>query len=108
MYPTCSKICCIIFIYGDDDEIEKRMCKMRVQANVLGLRFAKASFKVKKKLFSTFFSTIYCIGLWVPSKRIIRRVKVAHNNCFRAVFKKMDSIVCRQKWSPQMLKLLVL
>jgi len=41
---------------GDDDEIEKRMCKMRVQANVLGLRFAKASFKVKKKLFSTFLA----------------------------------------------------
>ena len=61
---------------------------MRVQAIILGIRFAKASCEVKRKLFSTFFSTIYGVALWLPSNRCLRKVKVAHNDCFRAVFNK--------------------
>jgi len=72
----------------DDLEVKKRTKNMRVQAIILGIRFAKASCEVKRKLFSTFFSTIYCEALWLPSNRCLRKVTVAHNYCFRAVFNK--------------------
>ena len=71
----------------DEAEINKRCHAMRVRANVIARRFGKASDSVKKQLFQTYFSSIYCSSLWVPqTQKCVNKVRVTFNNCFRLIF----------------------
>jgi len=67
----------------DFKEIDKRCHALRVRANMLASRFSKVSDDVKKLLFKTYFSTIYCSSLWIPqTQSCLQKVRVTHNDCF--------------------------
>ena len=73
--------------FSDDEEIEKRCQKMRVRASMVASRFKYACADVKKHLFVTYFSSIYCASLWViPTHTLLHKAKVSYNNCFRIIF----------------------
>jgi len=38
-------------------------------------------------LFKTYLSNIYCKSLWTLSTKLLKQAEVAHNDCFRALFK---------------------
>jgi len=71
----------------DKCEIEKRLRNMRIMGNVIATRFRHTSDSVKKILFSTYFSNLYCMPLWIMSAKMLKTAQVAHNDCFRALFK---------------------
>ena len=55
---------------------------------MLASRFCQADEQVKKLLFVTYFSNVYCCSLWVTqTKKIEKKVRIAYNDCFRALFK---------------------
>ena len=70
---------------SDEDEIRKRSSEMYKRAYMLKSRFSKCSLPVKKYLFSTYLSNIYCCSLWLPSKSQLNKIRVTYNNCFRIV-----------------------
>ena len=72
----------------DFNEIDKRCHSMRVRANMLASRFSKVSEDVKKLLFKTYFSSIYCSSLWIPqTQKCLQKIRVTFNDCFRIIFK---------------------
>jgi len=76
------------FKYYDYSEIDKRCHTMRVRANMLASRFSKVSEDVKKLLFKTYFSSIYCSSLWIPqTQKCLQKIRVTFNDCFRIIFK---------------------
>ncbi len=67
------------------------MCRKRREiysrANLLQSKFGSCSSEIKKYLFQTYFSSLYCCSLWVPYKKdIMEKVKVAYNDAFRMLF----------------------
>jgi len=71
----------------DKCEIEKRLRNMRIMGNVIATRIRHTSAFVKKNFFSTYFSNLYCMPLWIMSAKMLKTAQVAHNDCFRALFK---------------------
>jgi len=71
------------------NEIQRECHHMKVRANILASRFSKTSETVKRQLFMTYFSSIYCCSLWCISEtqKIYNLVRVAYNNCFRILFR---------------------
>jgi len=47
----------------DTEEIEKRPRELRIRANMIASRFHHATSDMKKLIFTTYFSQIYCMGL---------------------------------------------
>lgn len=71
----------------DEAEITRRKREMYMQANLISSRFKKCSESVKKYIFMTYFSNIYCSSLWLPnSKNVLSSAKVAYNDSFRCLF----------------------
>jgi len=70
----------------DKCEIEKRLRNMRIMGNVIATRIRYTSAFVKKNLFSTYFSNLYCMPLWIMSAKMLKTAQVVHNDCFRALF----------------------
>jgi len=58
---------------------------MYKRAYCLRARFSKCSQHVKKYLFSTYLSNIYCCSLWTLQKQQLNKIRVTYNNCFRIV-----------------------
>ncbi len=72
----------------DTAEIMRRRRDTYVRASLISSRFHRCSVAVKKYLFNTYFGSIYCMSLWVPtSKNVLGKVKVAYNDAFRSLFK---------------------
>ena len=73
--------------HNDNLEIEKRLRKIRIRSNMLATRFSTTSELVKVSVFRTYFSTLYCLGLWIPgTAKMNNSAKVALNNCYRKFF----------------------
>lgn len=72
----------------DTSEMMRRRRDLYVRASLIASRFHRCSTTVKKYLFSTYFGSMYCMSLWVPTdKKIIGKVKVEYNDAFRSLFK---------------------
>jgi len=81
--------------HNDTEEIEKRLRELRIRANMVAARFYNASIDVKRLIFKTYFSQIYCLGLWIPgTAKLNSEAKVTLNNCLQKVFgiKGIDSM----------------
>ena len=71
----------------DLEEIKKRRRETYAHANMVASRFKSCSVDVKKYIFKTYFSNIYCMSLWCPLKeQSIKLVQVAYNDSFRILF----------------------
>jgi len=78
------------FKYYDHSEIDKRCHAMQARANMLGSRCSKVSDEVKKLMFKTYFSSIYCncSSLWIPqTQKCFKKIRVAFHDGFRLIFK---------------------
>ncbi len=55
---------------------------------MLNNKFRSCNEEVKIKLFTTYCTNLYCAALWCNFKQsLLSRVRVSHNNVFRAFFK---------------------
>ncbi len=71
----------------DEAELIRRKRELYMQANLVCSRFRKCSESVKRYIFLTYFSNIYCNSLWQPiNKSQLNTVKVAYNDSFRILF----------------------
>ena len=71
----------------DKNELVKRKREIYMQANLVKSFFKKCSKNVKKYLFTTYFSSIYCASLWCPNNNdALRSLKVAYNDSCRIIF----------------------
>ncbi len=71
----------------DKCELQRRKRELYARANLISSRFRNCSFVVKKYMFNTFFSNIYCMSLWCPvEKTSLKSVQVAYNDAFRLLF----------------------
>ncbi len=71
----------------DEEELIRRKRELYARANLIRNRFSSCSLAVKKFLFRTFFSNIYCNSVWVPLKKsLLHHIKVAYNDACRIVF----------------------
>jgi len=82
-YTICNSV-----VGFDDKEILIRIQDMRKRMHMLFNRFHRLNFSTKKYLFMTYMNSMYCIANWVPRTLVvIRKVKVAYNDCIRLLFK---------------------
>jgi len=70
----------------DEDEIFKRSGELYKRAYMIRSKFSKCSIAMKKYLFTTYLSSIYCSSLWNLCKSQYQKIRVSYNNAFRIVF----------------------
>ncbi len=71
----------------DTNELMRRKRELYMQANLVASRFRSCNIGVKKYIFNTYFSNIYCASLWNPvCVKSLHAVKVAYNDSFRILF----------------------
>jgi len=70
----------------DKAEIRKRVGELYKNANMIRSRFSSCSESVKIKLFSTYFSSIYCCSLWNLKINSSHVMRIAHNDALRLIF----------------------
>lgn len=71
----------------DSDEILRRRRELYTKANLLASYFMRCSESVKRVLFKTFFSSVYCMSLWSPVRKgVLEKVRVAYNDACRIIF----------------------
>ena len=63
----------------------RKSAEIYKRAYMLRSKFIKCSLEVKKYLFSTYLSSIYCSRLWTLNNSQDRKITVAYNNAFRIV-----------------------
>jgi hypothetical protein len=73
-------------ILSDETEIANRNRELYMRANMLRSNFYACSPEVKRKLFNTFFSSIYCSSLWLYDVKKHDPIRVAYNNALRIIF----------------------
>ena len=72
---------------NDDIELSKQVNKLYARCNTVLRKFRKCSADVKKQLFVSFCTNVYCSSLWCrSSSSALKKVKVAYNNVFRSLF----------------------
>jgi len=87
-YPNLGYEICNSFKKYDDNEIQRKCHHMKVRENMLASWLSKTSETLKRQLFMTYFSSIYCCSLWVAeTQKIYNLVRFAYNNCFRILFR---------------------
>ena len=72
-------------IISDEEEICKKSSEIYKRAYMIRSKFNKCSLKVKKYLFTTYLSSIYCSSLWNLTSVQEKKITVAYNNAFRIV-----------------------
>jgi len=70
---------------SDEDEIMKRSGELYKRAYMLRSKFSKCSLEVKKYLFKSYLSNIFCTSLWVLNKTQYNKIRVSYNNAFRII-----------------------
>lgn len=71
----------------DKTELVRRKRELYSQANLAASRFRNSRLDIKKYIFKTFFSNMYCMSLWCPTEpSMLRSVQVAYNDAFRILF----------------------
>ena len=71
---------------SDEDEIFKRSGELYKRAFMIRSKFSKCSRDMKKYLFTTYLSSIYCSSLWMLSRSQYQKIRVSYNNALRIVF----------------------
>ena len=72
---------------SDDDEILSQCRRLYARCNLLLRKFRRCSESVKKHLFITFCSPLYCMPLWFNFRMsALKKLNVAFNNVFRFIF----------------------
>ena len=72
----------------DHDDISRETGGIYARANALIRNFSACTFEVKRRLFISYCTNIYCASLWSRfTIRQLQTVKVAYNNAFRRFFK---------------------
>ena len=71
---------------SDEDEIVKRSGDLYKRAYMIRSKFSKCSLSMKKYLFTTYLSSIYCSSLWMLSRPQYQKIRVSYNNALRIVF----------------------
>ena len=71
---------------SDEDEISKRSGELYKRAFMIRSKFSRCSIPVKKYLFTTYLSTIYCSSLWIMTKSQSNKIRVSYNNALRIIF----------------------
>ena len=68
----------------DDADILNQNRKLCARGNMLARKFKSCDIDVKRYLFMTYCSTIYCGSLWTNFKRVnLNRIRVNYNNILR-------------------------
>ena len=69
---------------NDNDDIFNQNRKLCARGNILGRKYKAANVQVKKSLFQTFCSNIYCMTLWSSfTLASIGTLRVNYNNILR-------------------------
>ena len=72
----------------DGTEILKQRKSLYARCNTILRKFLKCSQNVKKQLFTSFCTNIYCLPLWCNYREAdYAKLKVAYNNVFRSLFR---------------------
>ena len=74
--------------FNDDLDIKRQIRYIYAKGNILARKFSNCSEDVKKRLFRSYCSNMYCCHLWgLYSKKSYRNITVAYNNIFRCLMK---------------------
>ena len=72
----------------DDEEILKQTRTLYAQGNVMLSKFGFCSTEVKKTLFQSYFTNVYCCPLWANyTKANFNKFKAAYNNITRRLLR---------------------
>ena len=72
----------------DDKDISRQVRGLYFRANMLCRKFSSCSYNVKRQLFVSYCTNMYCANLWSRfSLGQIQKLKVAYNKSFRKLFK---------------------
>jgi hypothetical protein len=71
----------------DDEELSRQKRNLYARCNLFFRKFKKCSDGVKRQLFLTYCSTLYCMPVWYKySVASFSKLNVAYNNVFRSLF----------------------
>ena len=71
----------------DDRDISRQVRGLYFRANMLVRKFSLCSYNVKRQLFVSYCTSMYCAHLWSQfSLAQIQKLRVAYNNSFRKIF----------------------
>ena len=74
--------------FADDQPINKEIRSVYARGNMFDWKFKFCSGEVKRRLFITYFTSLYCCSLWCCfSPKTLLKLKVAHNNILRQFYK---------------------
>ena len=74
--------------YQDDEAIGVEVRKLYARGNMIVRKFKNCTDAVKKQLFLSYCCSFYCCSLWSHYKSsTFKRIHIAHNNIFRAIFR---------------------
>ena len=73
-------------VLNEDPEIKTRSRELYARANMVKCCFAKCSSDVKRLIFRTYFSTIYCASLWDVDIKKHDLITIAYNDTLRIIF----------------------
>ena len=80
---------------GDDSDIKRQTRSVYCRSNMLIREFHFCSDHVKKLLYSSYCTNMYCAQLWwCYSESLLKKLRVAYNNGFRRLMNfGLESIV---------------
>ena len=81
--------CTISDDLNDNQAIIKEKRGIYARGNMLHGKFKAYNNEVKKKLFVSYCTSLYCSALWstYASKRVMEEIHIAHNDVYRLLFK---------------------
>ena len=86
MWVSTQKYLGVIFFNDRSDckDIVRELCSLYARGNIILRKFKKCNIDIKKQLFKTYCSNMYCSPLWCNFTSVmLRKIKVAYNNIFR-------------------------
>ena len=74
---------------NDNQAIIKEKRGIYARGNMLHRKFKACNNEVKKKLFVSYCTSLYCSALWstYTPKRVMEEIHIAHNDVYRLLFK---------------------
>ena len=76
-------------ISGDNQAITKEKRGIYARGNMLHRKLKACNNEVKKKLFVSYCTSLYCSAVWstYAPKRVMEEIHIAHNDAYRLLFK---------------------